>query len=138
MRKLFNWLGFQYNKIFYPSNLKIEGFCSQCGVCCQKLYILIDYKPVISEKDFYRLQKENPSYRYLEILGTDDKGELYFKCNLLKDNKCSKYKQRPIICRKYPNVDMLKYGGILYDTCTYKLKPRKSFDYFLMNSMNKK
>ena len=131
IKKIYKLLKINLYKLFFPSNLKIEGHCSKCGVCCHKIYILIGYKSILNEKDFFKLQSENPSYKYLEIAGKDTNGEIFFKCNLFKNNSCSKYKRRPIICRRYPSVNMLKYGGVLNESCTYVLKPRKKFDFFL-------
>jgi len=131
LAKILRYLNKQFYKFFFPSNLKIEGSCSKCGTCCKKIFIMIDDKSVFKEEEFYRLQRDILSYRYFAIAGRETSGELYFKCNLFKDNQCSKYKNRPLICRKYPSVDMLKYGGVLNDSCSYKMRARKSFDFFL-------
>ena len=131
IKKILKLINIWYYKIFFPANLKIEGHCSKCGVCCKKIYILLGYKSIKKEEDFKRLQYNYPSYRHLEIAGKDDNGDFYFKCNLFIDNLCSKYKQRPLICRRYPTVSMFKYGGVLNDSCTYKLVPKKKFEFFL-------
>jgi len=134
IQRVLSYLKINFYKLFFPSNLKIEGYCSQCGVCCQKIHILIGYKVVTKEDEFFKLQRDFPSYNCLEISGQEESGELFFKCNLFKDNKCLKYKQRPLICRQYPSVNMLKYGGVLNESCTFQLKPKKSFGFYLKNA----
>ena len=62
--------------------------CSQCGKCCEKVYT-------------------SKLYSFL----ADDTG----KCKYLKDNKCSIYNRRPLICR----VDAM-YEHYYKDSMTLK------------------
>jgi Fe-S-cluster containining protein len=119
--------------MFYPSNLKIEGKCSQCGDCCRKLSLIIDDTPVKTEEDFKKAQEADKFCENLEIVGKNADDELYFKCKLLVGNLCSKYEERPLMCKEYPSPDMAKFGGSLYQNCTLKMSPRKGFKFYLEN-----
>ena len=131
MKPKFSKLRALFYKIFFPSNLKITGFCSKCGSCCRKMFIIEGGKMLADEKLFQEVQKLVPFYKNLTITGKNSNGELYFTCNLLKNNTCSTYTKRPKICRDYPSVKSHLYGGVLFSDCTFKLTPRKSFEYFL-------
>lgn len=128
--KIFKLKAFFY-KIFFPSNLKRLGLCSHCGSCCKKMYIIEGEVLLTDEAKFYEMQKEILFYKNITIAGKNDNGELFFSCKLLIENKCSKYLKRPKICRDYPSIKMHKYGGTLFEGCTFKFKPRKSFRFYL-------
>ena len=52
--------------------------------------------------------------------GTNEYGELYFACDYIgKDNKCARYKDRPFLCRAYPDISMLRYGAVPKEDCGY-------------------
>lgn len=79
--------------------------CDQCGKCCEKVYT-------------------SEMYRYL----ADDTG----RCKYLKDNLCSIYENRPLICRVdemyesyYKEVMTLEeFYTLNYKTCdVLKSKP---------------
>jgi uncharacterized protein len=91
----------------YPNNLLFD--CSKCGLCCgdtkQKTrHILIlesEASDISAEinlqiKDFVEEIKDKAPYCF-EIKKTKEG-----KCFFLKDNQCSIYKLRPLICRFYP------------------------------------
>ena len=123
-----------FYKIFFPSNVKIVGFCCQCGNCCRKMYIMDGEELLVDETKFYQMQKEILFYKNLTISGKNENGELFFQCNLQEKNKCTKYSKRPKICRDYPSEKMHKYGGTLFDGCTFKIKARKNFQFYLENN----
>lgn len=119
-----------FQKLFFPSNAKIDGKCEKCGSCCKRILIYDGDNLIMDDVVFINLQKQYKFYQNLHISGKNDTGELYFSCSLLKNNLCSIYPKRPNICRKYPSLKMLKLGGGLHHECSYKIKPRKSFKYF--------
>lgn len=52
--------------------------------------------------------------------GRNSSGEIYFACDFIgRDNKCSDYKKRPQLCRTYPSVKMMQYGGIPKGDCGF-------------------
>jgi Fe-S-cluster containining protein len=91
----------------YPNNLLFE--CSKCGLCCgdteQKTrHILlleseaygISAESNLPTKDFAEQIKDKAPYCFEMKKPKED------KCFFLKDNQCSIYKLRPLICRFYP------------------------------------
>ena len=104
------------------------GSCNACGRCCQKIYV--KHRDVIkTEEEFKKLQKLHPFYTYLTIVGKDETG-LVFECtNLDKEtHKCKIHKNRPGICRRYPQEELFTMGGTLADQCGYRLEPIVSFE----------
>jgi len=104
-----------------------------CGACCKKLYATYNNKPITNEDDFIELKNSHQFFANLEIIGLNVDGELIFKCNLLQDNKCSKYRIRHYICRRYPYPQMFNLGGSLFETCSYQIVARKDFKFFMKN-----
>lgn len=79
-----------------------------------------------------------PSYKRFEIIGTDEKDNLMFKCNWLKeDNTCLNYDKRLSMCKNFPNT---RYGslGNVPEGCGYKLVPVNKFDSVLNKTGSKK
>ena len=124
---------------FAPDKLEIVGECKQCGDCCRSL-MLIESRGVVRSKRYFRkLQKRSPFYQNLEIIGTDDAGILIFSCKLLgEDGRCSRYEERPDICREFPNIFMFRHGGKLDDDCGYKVQEKVAFKDVLQKRMNAK
>ena len=119
-------------KLFYLHILRKKyyrvGACKACGRCCQKIYV--KHKKVIQTKEeFGRLQKLQTFYTYLKIVDKDETG-LVFECtNLDKEtHKCKIHKNRPGICRRYPQEELFAMGGTLANDCGYRLEPIESFD----------
>ena len=129
----FNTLKIFFYKLFFPSNVLITGSCSKCGSCCKNLLLMIYDDVIIDKATFENVQKTNAFYQNFEITGTTSDDELTFRCKLLIDNKCSIYKKRPFLCRNYPTAKMFKSGGSLHEKCTYVVKARKGFDFYLKN-----
>jgi Fe-S-cluster containining protein len=71
----------------YPNNLLFD--CSKCGLCCGDTKQKTRHILLLESKD------KTPSC--FEI-----KKPKVGKCFFLKDNQCSIYRLRPIICRFYP------------------------------------
>ena len=118
---------FYYLKILRRKYYR-TGECLACGRCCQKIYV--KHKNVIqTEEEFKKLQKLHPFYTYLTIMGKDETG-LVFECtNLDKEtHKCKIHKNRPGICRRYPQEEVFAMGGTLAEHCGYKLVPIESFE----------
>lgn len=115
-----------------------KGSCAGCGACCTHIYVKHMKGVVKTEEEFKKLQKLHPFYRYLSILGEDETG-LYFECcNLDKETKrCKIHKNRPGICRRYPQEEIFLLGGTLKQDCGYRFEPIDSFDDIL-NKLQKK
>ena len=112
-------------KLFYLYILRRKyyrtGSCNACGRCCKKIYV--KHKNVIqTEEEFKRLQLLHPFYTYLKIVDKDETG-LVFECMNLDEttHKCKIHKNRPGICRRYPQEELFMMGGTLAEHCGYKL-----------------
>ncbi len=83
--------------------------CSKCGLCCgdteQKTRNIL-----VLEKEANAIEKETSLPRQVFTKRITDKNPYCYemkksgegKCFFLKDNQCSIYKFRPLICRFYP------------------------------------
>ena len=91
----------------YPVNIKFD--CNRCGLCCgdtkqktRRIFLLeAEAKKIASHTskqttDFSWEIKDKFPYLY-EMKKTSEG-----KCIFLKDNQCSIYLLRPLICRFYP------------------------------------
>ena len=109
---------------------RLEGYCSKCGDCCRFLYCLDTF----SEKEFEFFAFLYPKYKRFKVIGKDEKNNLILACKLIReDGLCPDYKNRPKICRDYPNPKKIYSGGKLYKRCTYRLIPEKSFENYLQD-----
>jgi Fe-S-cluster containining protein len=91
----------------YPSNVGFD--CNRCGLCCgdtkeKTRHILL----LESEANSISTETSLPKQEFTEQI-TDRKPYCYEmkkpkdgKCFFLKDNQCSIYPLRPLICRFYP------------------------------------
>ena len=91
----------------YPNNLFFD--CTKCGLCCgdtvQKTRHILLLK---SEASDISAEINLPIKDFADQI--NDKGQYCFEmkkskegtCFFLKDNQCSIYKLRPLICRFYP------------------------------------
>ncbi len=132
-----------FKKFFLTKILRRQyyriGECKCCGACCQNIYVK-HAKGVISDlKEFEKLKKLDKFYTYLDVIGKDETG-LLFKCNNLDEetHKCKIHNKRPGICRRYPQEELFKMGGIVTEECGYKLIPIVSFDEVLEKQIKKK
>jgi Fe-S-cluster containining protein len=64
--------------------------CTGCGACCRRVGLMVDgvRKQQYPDGTIGKLVQEFP-YKY------DENG----KCEMLVDNKCTAYEDRPLICR---------------------------------------
>ncbi|MBT4838839.1 MAG: hypothetical protein HON94_15995, partial [Methylococcales bacterium] len=59
-------------------------------------------------------------------------GYYYFKCSKLgNDNLCTIHDNRPTICAKYPEPEMIRDGGELLPGCGYHAVPKIEFSEIL-------
>lgn len=126
----------KFRKFFLSKILKRKyyrtGKCNACGKCCTQIYVK-HYKHVIQdEEEFKKLQYLHRFYTYLKIIGKDEIG-LVFECQNLdsETHKCKIHKNRPGICRRYPQEELFSMGGALSDDCGYKMEPIISFSEVL-------
>lgn len=114
------------------------GKCNACGKCCKQIYVK-HYKHVIKdEEEFKKLQYLHRFYTYLKVTGKDDIG-LVFECTNLdpETNKCKIHRNRPGICRRYPQEELFSMGGALSDDCGYKMEPIIPFNVILEQERKK-
>jgi uncharacterized protein len=91
----------------YPANIYFA--CNQCGICCgdteqktRHILLLDGEAKIISSqtslgKTDFSIQIANEDLFKHEMKKTNDG-----KCVFLKENKCTIYLLRPLICRFYP------------------------------------
>jgi Fe-S-cluster containining protein len=92
----------------YPQNVRFK--CVKCGICCgdtkdrTRHILLLDEEATIIASttkmpisDFAAKSNEKTSYHY-EMKKNETDG----KCIFLKENCCTIYLKRPLICRFYP------------------------------------
>lgn len=62
-------------------------------------------------------------------MGKDEIG-LIFECTNIDEETqlCKIHKNRPQICRRYPQEAIFMMGGALAENCGYKFTPIESFD----------
>ena len=91
----------------YPSNLLFE--CNKCGLCCgdtkektRHILLLESEATVISTETCLTMPKFTEKITDKDPYCFEMKKNKEGKCFFLKDNQCSIYKLRPLICRFYP------------------------------------
>ena len=119
---------FFYLKILHKKYYRI-GSCKGCGRCCRQIYVKHAKGVIKEEADFERLKDLHRFYKYLKVTGKDEIG-LVFECSNLdgETNLCKIHKNRPGICRRYPQEEIFGMGGALAEDCGYKLVPIESFN----------
>jgi len=89
------------------------GKCKQCGRCCRHVYLRENGKLVSSFHECLVLIQDDPRLKQFSVKGVNQDGELYFACEYIsRNNTCMNYKKRPLLCRMYPDITMLRYGAI--------------------------
>lgn len=85
--------------------MSLKFNCKQCGKCCKGVKKLIltakdieKIKAFTGREDFFKFRE---GINYLKL--TKEKG-----CIFLRDNKCSIYPVRPLVCKMYPLQIMLE------------------------------
>ena len=126
-----------YTKILHKHYYR-KGACKCCGECCQHISVKHGKHVVNDEKQFKKLQLLHRFYTYLEIVGKDETG-LIFSCTMQdkKTKRCKIHKNRPGICRRYPQEELFMMGGSLSNDCGYRLEPIVPFSEVLSNIMKK-
>lgn len=73
------------------------------------------------------------------MIDKDETG-LVFECTNLDPvtHKCKIHKNRPGICRRYPQEELFSMGGALSDDCGYKMEPIISFEEILKKEQKEK
>ncbi len=91
------------------------------------------------EKEFEKLKLLHVFYTYLTVVGKDETG-LVFSCSNLDEEThlCKIHKNRPGICRRYPQEELFKMGGALSDDCGYCMVPIITFAEVLQKQLGKK
>lgn len=114
---------FIYTKILHKKYYR-TGQCLGCGKCCQNIYVQTSRHVIQDEKEFERLKLLHRFYTYLTVVGKDETG-LVFSCSKLDKTThlCTIHKNRPGICKRYPQEELFKMGGMLTDECGYKMLP---------------
>lgn len=123
-------------KFFYLKILKRKyyriGSCNRCGKCCKRIYVKTFNHVIKDEKDFKRLQYIHRFYSYLTVVDKDDIGLLFSCCNYDEEKGiCLIHKDRPGICRRYPQEEIFHMEGELSKDCGYKFIPIESFSEVL-------
>ena len=128
---------FVYTKILRKHYYR-TGACKCCGECCQHIYVKHGKHVVKDEKQFKKLQLLHRFYTYLEVIGKDETG-LIFSCSMQdkETKRCKIHKNRPAICRRYPQEELFMMGGSLSNDCGYKLVPIIPFSEVLSNIIKK-
>jgi uncharacterized protein len=105
------------------------GHCTQCGACCQNLYLEIGQKTIMTLQEFQDVQQKHPDqYGCFEPTGVTDVG-VVFKCvNLGEDNLCQDYEHRPQLCHTYPSEDSVRGGRKLPKDCGFVFSPLSEFN----------
>ena len=107
------------------------GSCSQCGCCCENIYVRHNGKVILNEEEFENIKITDNYcfYKHITIIGKDDFG-LIFSCNKFDKEKrlCTDHKNRPSICKNYPSEEIFSFGAQLQDKCGYSFEPIEKFD----------
>lgn len=110
----------------YPKHV---GFCcSQCGRCCgdtiekdRHVLLLRTDADRISEETLLEIHKFAEKVSGFELYIYEMKKSKDGKCFFLKNNQCSIYKFRPLICRFYPfqlkNLGNSRYSFSYTNNC---------------------
>lgn len=128
---------FIYTKILRRKYYR-KGNCLGCGKCCQKIYVRTSKHVIQDEKEFEKLKILHRFYSYLTVVGKDETG-LIFACSNLdeKTHLCKIHKNRPGICKRYPQEEIFMMGGDLSEDCGYKLVPIIPFSEILDKMVKK-
>lgn len=91
----------------YPKHIRFE--CERCGICCgdtekkvRSILLLKIEAEHISQKTLIRLDEFVENIEDSEPYFYRMKKNVDRKCMFLKDNTCTVYQMRPLICRFYP------------------------------------
>lgn len=110
---------------------RVEGSCKQTGNCCKNLILVNGRSPIRTIREFNRIKKRISHYSmFIPKAEPGKDGLLRFSCsNLGGDNRCKIYEDRPNMCRRYPDPNVLSRGkGGLLPGCGYHLIPLNNFE----------
>ncbi|MBT5855515.1 hypothetical protein HOH87_02650 [bacterium] len=114
---LFSYFSFK----LFPKTYVIEGACQKRGICCQNIAICLS--PSFWKHSWLkRLAQRYYTfvYNFQHIEDLEEHKVIKFKCNYLKEGKCSIYRRRPFICRQYPALQYFQKPEIL-PGCGYRI-----------------
>lgn len=115
----------------------VSGSCNLCGKCCKNLSLDYQGHWIRKKGEFAALVKANKQYERFQIIGKDSFGHLVFKCDQLQaDNTCGDHKNRPDICRNYPEINMIYMDAKLLKGCGYQFQEVRDFDKVLKSKMD--
>ena len=118
---------FIYTKVLRKKYYR-TGSCLGCGKCCRKIYVQTSKHVIQDEKEFEKLKYLHRFYSYLTVVDKDETGLVFSCCNLDPEtNFCKIHKNRPGICRRYPQEELFMMGGELSEDCGYKMVPIVAF-----------
>ncbi len=113
------------------------GRCNQCGSCCQRVSLFVDGRQLKTLKEFEEVCQVFPEYRRFYVVDDSDPEELLFTCGFLGEgNICRDYRNRPLICRRYPSPGILKKGGYLMPGCGYRFVEVRGFRTILERAID--
>lgn len=132
----------ELKKFIYTKFLKRKyyrkGNCLGCGKCCKKIYVQTSKHVIQDEKEFEKLKLLHRFYTYLTVVDKDDTGLVFACSNLDEETKlCKIHKNRPGICRRYPQEELFRMGGELSENCGYKMLPIIPFAEILEKEVKK-
>ena len=128
---------FVYAKILRRKYYR-KGECLGCGKCCSKIYVKTSKHVIQDEKEFENLKLLHRFYTYLTAVDKDETGLVFACSNLDKEtNLCKIHRNRPGICRRYPQDELFSSGGDLTEDCGYKMVPIVSFSEILNKKIKK-
>lgn len=126
---------FFYTKILGKKYYR-TGNCLGCGKCCRKIYVQTSKHVIQDEKEFEKLKLLHRFYTYLTVVDKDDIGLVFLCSNLDEETHlCKIHKNRPGICRRYPQEELFMMGGELSEECGYKMVPIVPFAEILEKKM---
>lgn len=129
---------FIYTKILRRKYYR-AGNCLGCGKCCRKIYVKTGRHVIQEEKEFEKLKLLHRFYSYLTVIDKDETGLVFSCSNLDSDTSlCKIHKNRPGICRRYPQEELFTMGGELSEGCGYKMIPIISFSEIMEKEMRGK
>lgn len=110
----------------FPNQYQIVGKCKKRGLCCNNIAVYIPTK-MWGRK--YQLSFITFWYEWIYNFTHTDANEkdnvLLFRCNYLKNNKCSIYWRRPFICRNYPRIHKFFRKPTFLPGCGFSVKNKK-------------
>ncbi len=112
----------------------VDGGCAHTGMCCTGLTLINDGRVIRSDTQFQKVLSRRPDYRCFLPRYTSDGAIASFSCmNLLPNNRCGNYENRPKICRQYPYSAFIMHGYIPKG-CGYKVRRRTPWGFWVSSA----